>query len=93
MKAIWKNTIIAESQDTVVIENNHYFPRESVHSHFLRDSSHTSVCGWKGTANYYSLEVNGSTNNDAAWYYNEPKDAAKAIAGHIAFWRGVQVLE
>lgn len=93
MKAIWNEEIIAESDDTVVVEGNHYFPKNSVKEAFLRPSDKTSVCSWKGTANYYTLAVNGKENSDAAWYYSAPKDAARQIAGRVAFWRGVQVLE
>lgn len=91
MKAIWNGQIIAESNDTVVVEGNHYFPAESVKREFLRDSSTHTTCPWKGVASYYSLEVDGQTNKDAAWYYPEPKDAAKQIQGRIAFWKGVKV--
>lgn len=91
MKAVWNDTVIAESADTVVVENNHYFPRASVKSEFLRPSATTTICGWKGTANYHTLEVNGRSNPDAAWYYAEPKEAAQEIRGRIAFWKGVQV--
>lgn len=91
MKAVWNDTVIAESADTVVVENNHYFPRASVKTEFLRPSTTTTVCGWKGTANYHTLEVNGRSNPDAAWYYAEPKEAAQEIRGRIAFWKGVQV--
>ncbi|MDM7956724.1 DUF427 domain-containing protein [Blastomonas sp.] len=90
-KAIWNGTVIAESDDTVVVERNHYFPRDSVRADFLKPSATTSVCGWKGTASYYSLEVDGKTNADAVWYYPEPKDAAKEIADRMAFWKGVEV--
>lgn len=93
MKAIWNNQVIAESDDTVVIEGNHYFPRESLQEEFLVESSHTSVCGWKGTANYFSLSVDGQTNENAVWYYATPKDAAQEIAGRVAFWNGVQVTD
>lgn len=93
MKAIWNNAIVAESDDTVVVEGNHYFPPDSVDESLLVESNHTSYCPWKGTANYYSLVVNGETNPDAAWYYASPKDAASEIAGRIAFWRGVNVVE
>ena len=92
MKAIWNNTVIAESDDTVVVEGNHYFPADSVTAGLLTDSDTTSVCPWKGTANYYSVAVYGETNPDAAWYYATPKDAAKEITGRIAFWKGVQVI-
>jgi uncharacterized protein (DUF427 family) len=91
MKAIWKDTVIAESSDTVVVEGNHYFPIESVKRDLLVPSTHTSVCPWKGTANYYSLSVAGAENKDAVWYYAEPKDAAKEIKGRVAFWKGVKV--
>jgi uncharacterized protein (DUF427 family) len=93
MKATWHNTVIAESDDTVVVENNHYFPVESVDKSLLEPSSTTSVCPWKGTANYYSLNVGGQKNVDAVWYYAEPKDAAKQIKGRVAFWKGVKVTE
>jgi uncharacterized protein (DUF427 family) len=91
MKAIWNNTVIAESDNTVVVEGNHYFPLAAVKPECLAPSATTTVCGWKGTANYYTLSANGQTNPDAAWYYAEPKDAAKEIRGRVAFWKGVQV--
>ena len=91
MKATWNDTLIAESGDTVVVENNHYFPLTAVKAEYLKPSGTTSVCPWKGTANYYTLEVNGKTNPDAVWYYAEPKDAAKQIKGRVAFWKGVTV--
>lgn len=90
-KAIWNGTVIAESDDTVVVERNHYFPRESVNADLLKPSATSSVCGWKGTASYYSLEVDGKTNADAVWYYPEPKDGAKEIKDRLAFWKGVEV--
>lgn len=93
MKALWNNQIIAQSDDTVVVEGNHYFPLDDVDQTYLRASDHTSICGWKGTAEYYSLEVDGQTNTNAAWYYAEPKSAASEIAGRVAFWKGVQVVE
>lgn len=93
MKAIWNDTVIAESDDTVVVEGNHYFPRSAVNKALLKDSSKTTACPWKGTANYYTLSVDGTENTDAAWYYAEPKDAASEIAGRVAFWRGVQVVD
>ena len=93
MKAIWNGEVIAESDDTVTIEGNHYFPRDSVKAEFLRDSSTTSVCPWKGTASYHSLEVGGEQNPDAAWFYPDPKDAAAPIKDRLAFWRGVEVVE
>lgn len=91
MKATWNGTVIAESSDTVVVEGNHYFPADSVKQDYLRPSDHSSVCPWKGTASYYSLEVDGQVNANAAWYYPQPKDAAKEITGHVAFWKGVLV--
>lgn len=91
MKATWNGTVIAESNDTVVVEGNHYFPLESVKPEVLRASSYQSSCPWKGTAGYYSLEVAGETNKDAAWFYAEPKEAAARIKGRVAFWKGVQV--
>lgn len=91
MKAIWNNQIIAESDQTVVVEGNHYFPLESVKPEVLKPSSTTSTCPWKGVASYYSLEVGGKENKDAAWYYPAPKDAAKNITGRLAFWKGVKV--
>ena len=91
MKAIWNGKTIAESDDTVVVENNHYFPLDSVDASVLKPSDTTTVCGWKGTANYYSLLVDGQENTDAAWYYGDPKEAAANIRGRVAFWKGVQV--
>ena len=93
MKASWNGALIAESDDTVVVEGNHYFPEAAVNREYLEPSDHTTVCGWKGTANYYSLKVGDVSNENAAWYYAEPKDAAKEIKGRIAFWRGVEVSE
>lgn len=91
MKAVWNNAVIAESDDTVVVEGNHYFPRDAVQSEYLRDSATQSVCPWKGTARYYSLDIGGTINTDAAWYYPETKEAAANIQGRVAFWKGVQV--
>ncbi len=91
MKAIWNNQVIAESDDTVVVENNHYFPKDSVKTGFLKDSGTHTTCPWKGVASYYTLDVDGKQNNDAAWYYPEPKVAAANIKDHIAFWKGVQI--
>lgn len=93
MKAVWNDEIIAESDDTVVVEGNHYFPPSAVNEALLQPSDKTTVCPWKGTANYYTIRVGDDENVDAAWYYAEPKNAAKDIAGRVAFWRGVQVLE
>ena len=91
MKAIWNGAVLAESDHTVVVENNHYFPADSLNKEFFRDSDTQTTCPWKGLASYYSLEVEGQTNADAAWYYPAPKDAAKEIKDHVAFWKGVQI--
>ena len=91
MKATWNGQVLAESDRTVVVEGNHYFPSDSLKREFFKDSSQQTVCPWKGTASYYDLEVDGQTNPGAAWYYPEPKEAAAEIKGHIAFWRGVEV--
>lgn len=91
MKAVWKGAVIAQSDDTVVVEGNHYFPLASVNSELLEPSTHTSVCPWKGTANYYTLRVNDERNPNAVWFYAEPKEAAQQIKGRVAFWKGVSV--
>lgn len=93
MKAIWNGQTIAESNDTVVVENNHYFPKDSVNADYLTDSNTHTTCPWKGLASYYSLNVDGKTNADAAWFYPEPKEAASNIKDHVAFWKGVQVTQ
>ena len=93
MKAIWNGQVIADSGDTLIVEGNHYFPPNSVHQSYLRPSAKTTYCPWKGTANYYSLNVDGAENTDAAWYYAEPKEAAGEIAGRVAFWNGVEIVE
>jgi uncharacterized protein (DUF427 family) len=90
-KAEWNGALIAQSDDTIVVENNHYFPRDSVRTELLRDSETHTVCPWKGTASYFSIEVDGQVNPDAAWYYPIPKDAAAEIKDYIAFWHGVTV--
>jgi uncharacterized protein (DUF427 family) len=90
-KAIWNGVVIADSDDTVVVEGNHYFPRDAVDPAVLRPSSTTTVCPWKGTASYHSIVVDGQENRDAAWFYPEPKSAAAEIADRIAFWKGVEV--
>jgi len=91
MKAIWNDEVIAESDDTVVVEGNHYFPADSIKKEYFKKSdSHTS-CPWKGVASYYTIKVNGSENHDAAWYYPEAKELAKGIEGRVAFWRGVKI--
>lgn len=92
MKAIWNGQVLAESDDTVVVENNHYFPAASLNMAFFVDSAHETSCPWKGTASYYSITAGGQTNANAAWFYKEPKDAAKQIKGRVAFWKGVQVV-
>ena len=91
MKAIWNQQVVAESSSTVVVEGNHYFPKESLHKEFFVASPTHTACPWKGEASYYTLSVNGEKNPDAAWYYPEPKNAAKEIKGHVAFWKGVRV--
>jgi uncharacterized protein (DUF427 family) len=91
MKAIWKGAVLAESDQTIVIEGNHYFPPATINKTYFRDSSNHTYCGWKGQASYYDVVVNGEANKDAAWYYPDPKDAAKEIKGYIAFWKGVKV--
>jgi len=93
MKAIWNNTVIAESNETVKLEGNYYFPPGSVITHFLRDSSTHTTCSWKGTASYYDIVIDDSTNKDAAWYYPEPKQEALNIENHVAFWHGVEFSE
>ena len=91
MQAIWNGTVIAESDDTVVVEGNHYFPFDSVKIEYLEKTDQTSFCGWKGMANYYSVTVDEKTNKNCAWYYAEPNDAAMKIKGMIAFWNGVEI--
>ena len=91
MKAVWNNSTLADSNETVVVEGNHYFPPESVNQEFLQPSSTHTICPWKGEASYYDVVVSGETNKDAAWYYPDPKAAAAEIEDRIAFWRGVKV--
>ncbi len=91
MKAIWNGTVIAESDTTEVVENNHYFPATAIHMQYFKPSATHSVCPWKGTASYYTLDVNGKTNPDAAWFYPQASDKAKNIENHVAFWKGVEV--
>jgi uncharacterized protein (DUF427 family) len=93
MKAIWNDQIIAESNDTVVVEGNHYFPAEAIKPEFFTDSDTHTTCPWKGVASYKNVVVGGQENKDAAWYYPTPKDAAQEITGRFAFWRGVKVVE
>ena len=92
-QAIWKDTVLANSNDIVEVEGNAYFPADSLSKQYFKDSGTTTICPWKGTASYYSLDVEGKENPDAAWYYPEPKSAAKQIKGRVAFWRGVQVVK
>jgi uncharacterized protein (DUF427 family) len=93
IEAIWNDQVIAHSDDTVVVEGNHYFPREDVDPSVLVPSDTTSVCPWKGTAQYYTIECDGERNADAAWYYPEPKPEAENIRDRIAFWRGVEIID
>ena len=93
MKAIWEGEIIAESDSTEVVEGNHYFPADSVNEQFLKNSDTQTNCPWKGDASYYSIVVGAKTNEDAAWYYPQPKEAAQNISGHVAFWKGVEVAD
>jgi uncharacterized protein (DUF427 family) len=90
-KAVWNGVLLAESDQTVIVEGNHYFPAESVKAEYLRPSDTLTVCPWKGTASYHTIEVNGQSNPDAAWHYPEPRAAAVQIKGRIAFWKGVRV--
>ena len=91
MKATWNATVVAESDDTVVVEGNHYFPAEALKREYVVESNHRSSCPWKGQARYYSLLVDGDMNPDAVWYYPEPYEAAEQIRGRVAFWKGVRV--
>ena len=90
-QAIWNGIVVAESDNTEVVEGNHYFPADSIKDEYFQSSDHTTVCGWKGTANYYDIVVDGQTNKGAAWYYATPKPEAQNIKGRIAFWKGVSV--
>ena len=91
MKATWKGAVLAESEETVVVEGNHYFPAESIKREHFRESATHTTCPWKGLASYYDVLVGDEVNADAAWYYPEPKEAAKEIKDRVAFWRGVRV--
>ena len=93
MRAMWNGTTLAESDETIVIEGNHYFPPQSVRNEFLRKSDHRSVCPWKGEASYFDIVANGKVNPNAAWTYPVPKEAARQIAGYVAFWKGVSISE
>lgn len=90
-RAHWNGTTLAESDETVVVEGNHYFPADSLVAEHFEPSSKTTLCGWKGSANYYNVRVGDAVNPDAAWYYATPKPEAQRIAGHVAFWRGIEV--
>ncbi|CAF0912125.1 unnamed protein product [Adineta ricciae] len=90
-KAIWNGQVLAESDKTIVVENNHYFPPDSIKKEFFKDSDTHTTCGWKGVASYYTLVVDGKENKDAAWYYPNVKEAADEIKGYVAFWKGVKV--
>jgi uncharacterized protein (DUF427 family) len=90
-KAIWENAVLAESDQTVEVEGNRYFPADAIKREFFKNSNNHTECPWKGTASYYTLDVNGKINADAAWFYAEPKPAAKQIQNYVAFWRGVQI--
>ncbi|MEQ9062717.1 MAG: DUF427 domain-containing protein [Vicingaceae bacterium] len=92
MKAIWNDQVLAESDDTIVVEGNHYFPPSSIKQEHFKESSTHTVCPWKGTASYYTLEVDGASNQDAAWYYPEASELAENIKGYVAFWKGVKVV-
>ena len=91
MKAVWKDKVIAQSEDTVVVEGNHYFPESALNREFITFSNHKTSCAWKGQASYYSLMVDGEINADAVWYYPDPKPEALAVKGRVAFWKGVKV--
>jgi uncharacterized protein (DUF427 family) len=91
MRATWNGAVLAESDATVVVEGNHYFPAESLEQRYFRETPTHTTCGWKGIASYYDLVVDGTVNSDAAWTYPTPKPEAAEIAGHVAFWRGVEV--
>jgi uncharacterized protein (DUF427 family) len=93
MKAIFNKIVVAQSDNTVVVEGNHYFPLESIRSEFFTETNHHSTCPWKGEASYYTLEVNDEISENAAWFYNNPKDAAKEIKNYVAFWKNVSVEE
>lgn len=91
-KAIWNGVTLAESDNTMVVEGNHYFPPDSINQEYFKESSRQSTCPWKGLASYYDIEVNGETNSGAAWYYQNPSSAAAQIKDHVAFWKGVEVV-
>ena len=92
MKAIWNNEILADSDRTIEIEGNQYFPPDSINPEFFKPSAATTICGWKGTANYYDIVAGGATNKDAAWFYPQAKDEAKEIENYVAFWKGIEII-
>ena len=91
MKAIWKDAVIAESDETIIVEGNHYFPPNSINQNFFQSNNHHTTCPWKGNASYYNIAVNGDMNSNAAWYYPNPNSAASNIKDYVAFWKGVRV--
>jgi uncharacterized protein (DUF427 family) len=91
MRALWNNAVLAQSDNTIVVERNHYFPPDSINREYFRESNTHTTCPWKGQASYYDVVVGGEANKDAAWYYPEPKEAAKQIKNYVAFWKGVRV--
>ena len=92
MKAVWNDTVLAESDEAIVVEGNHYFPPESIDRQYFRDSNMHTVCPWKGTASYYDIVIGDDVNAGGAWYYPDASEAAKQIKGYVAFWRGVRVI-
>ena len=92
MRAVWKDVVLAESDDTVVVEGNHYFPRESLNEKYFTESDHRSICPWKGEASYHSVSVGGDVNLDAAWEYRSPSARARSVTDRVAFWRGIEVV-
>lgn len=93
MKAIWKDILLAESNDTIVVEGNHYFPADSLNKEFFKETNTHTNCPWKGIASYYDIKIDGEINSDSAWYYPETKYSAKEIEGRVAFWKGVDVVK
>ncbi len=93
MKAIWNGKVLAESDQTIVVENNHYFPADTINKEYFKESETHTVCPWKGTASYYTVEVDGQSNQDAAWYYPQASQMAKDIENYVAFWKGVEVTD
>lgn len=93
MKAIWNGKVLAESDETLVVEGNHYFPASSINKEYFKESSTHTVCPWKGTASYYTVDVDGKQNTDAAWFYPQTSDLAKQIKDRVAFWKGIEVVK